>query len=95
MESYLFSRKDSSSVERSPSDNVVELKAFEMLSAIPGASHNKKKLLGLSSIWVLGICPKSSLTAIKELVPGDSGGKTAFSDVKILAGMTGFGAEMN
>jgi hypothetical protein len=30
---------DSSSVERSPSDNVVELKAFEMLSVILGASH--------------------------------------------------------
>jgi hypothetical protein len=48
----------------------------------------------LSSIWVLGVSPESSLTAIKELVPGDSGGKTAFSDVNILAGMAGSGAEM-
>jgi len=43
----------------------------------------------LSSICASGVSPESSLTAIKELVPGDSGGSTAFSEVNIRAGMTG------
>lgn len=43
---------------------------------------------------VFGVSPASSLTPIKVLVPGDSGGKTAFSDVKILGGMAGCKGEI-
>lgn len=43
---------------------------------------------------VFGVPPESSLCAINELVPGDSGGKTAFSEVKILWGITASGGEI-
>jgi len=35
----------------------------------------------------------SSRFAIKELVPGDSGGNTVFSEVNILEGIAGVGGE--
>lgn len=41
-----------------------------------------------------GVSPESSLLAIKALVPGDSGGSTAFSDEAIRARTTGCGGEI-
>lgn len=41
-----------------------------------------------------GVPPESSLLAIKALVPGDSGGNTAFSDEALRRGTTGCGGEM-
>jgi len=40
-----------------------------------------------------GVSPESSLPAIKALVPGDSGGNTAFLEV-IRIGTTGLDGEM-
>lgn len=56
--------------------------------------QQKKKPLGLFAIGVFGVSPASSRTPISVLVPGDSGGKTAFSDVNIRGGMAGFRGEM-
>ena len=46
----------------------------------------EKHPFGSVSILVFGVSPEPSLTAINELVPGDSGGNTAFSEVKTLGG---------
>jgi hypothetical protein len=54
----------------------------------------KKKPFGSSSIFALGVSPVSLRTAIKELVPGDSGGNTLFSDMKIREGIEGSGGEI-
>lgn len=43
---------------------------------------------------VFGVSQLSSLLAIKELVPGDSGGNTVFSDVNIRDGIAGAGGEI-
>lgn len=53
----------------------------------------KKIPFGFSSIFALGLSPQSSCTAIKELVPGDSGENTVFSEAKILEGITGSGGD--
>jgi hypothetical protein len=42
----------------------------------------------------IGVSSEPCLTAIKELVPGDSGGNTVFSEVYIRGGITGSGGEM-
>lgn len=42
----------------------------------------------------LGVSPDSSCVAIKELVPGDSGGSTALSDLNIRWGIAGFDGEI-
>lgn len=47
-----------------------------------------------SSDWAFGVSPISSRTAINELVPGDSGGKTTFSELNTRAGTTGSGGEI-
>lgn len=41
-----------------------------------------------------GPAPESSLADIKELVPGDSGGYTAFSEENVRTGTTGSGGEI-
>lgn len=43
---------------------------------------------------VFEVSPEPSLIAIKELVPGDSGGRTAFSDLNIRSGITGSAGEI-
>lgn len=48
----------------------------------------------LLSVDVFGMSLVSSLLAINELVPGDSGGKTAFSEENILGGTAGSGFEI-
>jgi len=45
----------------------------------------------LISSFALGVSPVPSRFAIKELVPGDSGGKTVFSELNILEGVMGSG----
>ena len=43
---------------------------------------------------MFGATPVSSLANIKELVPGDSGGYTTFSEENVRAGTTGSGGEI-
>jgi len=40
------------------------------------------------------VSPEFSLVAIRALVPGDSGGKTEFLEVKMRCGITGSGGEI-
>ena len=59
--------------------------------------QQEKSPLGSSSIAVVGVPATSPLFAINELVPGDSGGKTAFVAevlLKTWCGMAGSGGEM-
>lgn len=42
----------------------------------------------------VGVSPESCLAAIKELVPGDSGGNTVFSEAYIRGGIMGSGGEI-
>lgn len=42
----------------------------------------------------VGVSPESCLAAIKELVPGDSGVNTVFSEAYIRGGITGSGVEI-
>ncbi|KAK3037520.1 hypothetical protein RJ639_030328 [Escallonia herrerae] len=54
----------------------------------------KKNRFGSSSISPRGGSPESSQTAIKELVPGDSGAKRAFSEAKTREGIMLLGGKI-
>lgn len=52
-------------------------------------AKTKKKRLDGFSMGVVGVSHESSRLAIKVLIPGDAGGKTAACEVKILGGCGG------
>jgi len=51
----------------------------------------KNKPFRLSSLLAFGVSPHSSSLAIKELVPGESGGNSVFFEARIRCGIADIG----
>ena len=72
---------------------VVFLRLQLSVSITLSKAGEKTSSLSSMSVLVLVVSPELCV-AINELVPGDSGGSTAFSDLNIRWGIAGAGAEI-